>query len=310
MRELGRSRTYAYNDLPTRLMHWHSPRANRWERLCVTAGRLCTQWLDASGAVSVTLDAGNDHWIAPGVRWRVTDMHPHTCFELQIYAADATPANQPQALRAALLEEAERTHIGDAAAFEAVVAQLAVGAAQLLQGEFDCRQARDAMLRQTGQYFFWHPLRVDADGFTAFITRSDAPVGLLDYLGRDHAVIEAALAGALRGDTESAGWLHATLGRHLDIEENLLFPRYLAAGGRASWVQGLCNEHVMLRQLLDTLTDAKLQRRFLLLLDGHDEKEEQIVYPDILMQLGDDAMAVTRAAMLRLPPLAAVTQGR
>jgi hypothetical protein len=35
-----------------------------------------------------------------------------------------------------------------------------------------------------------------------------------------------------------------------------------------------------------------------LLLDGHDEKEEQIVYPDILAKLGGDAPSLGRQAML------------
>ncbi len=163
--------------------------------------------------------------IAPGTRWRVTEMPAQTRFELQIFAADALP------------------------------------------------------------------------------------VGLLEYLGRDHAVIEAALARALRGDARGVAWLHASLQRHLAIEEQLLFPAYLKAGGREAWVRGLCNEHAHLRKQLDLLFDddadvtLRARRRFTLLLDGHDEKEEQIVYPDILARVGADLVELTRAAILY--PLAA-----
>ena len=47
----------------------------------------------------------------------------------------------------------------------------------------------------------------------------------------------------------------------------------------------------------DILDDAVARRRFLLLLDGHDEKEEQIVYPDILARLGRDADRLAMEAM-------------
>ena len=109
-------------------------------------------------------------------------------------------------------------------------------------------------------------------------------------------------------------WLRNALARHLVIEEQLLFPAYLAAGGRAGWVRGLCNEHALLRRDLERLHDAGARRRFLLLLDGHDEKEEQIVYPDIIARAvaGDDAL--TRAVLhLALPAasgaLATATHG-
>jgi iron-sulfur cluster repair protein YtfE (RIC family) len=102
----------------------------------------------------------------------------------------------------------------------------------------------------------------------------------------------------LRGDAEHEAWLRNVLTRHMRIEEQVLFPAYLDAGGNAGWVRGLCNEHRQLELHLDRLSEAESRRRFLLLLDGHDEKEEQIVYPDILAKLGDDAQGLGRQAML------------
>ncbi len=145
---------------------------------------------------------------------------------------------------------------------------------------------------------FWHPLEQGDTDFTAFVARAAQPIGLSEYLGRDHAVIEAALSGALRGDAEHARWLVATLARHLVIEEELLFPAYLGAGGRTGWVDGLRNEHEHLRRGLHALAETSARRRFLLLLDGHDEKEEQIVYPDIVARLGGETDALTHAALL------------
>ncbi len=299
LRQLGRSRTYTQADLPERLTRWHAPRANRWECLHVTAGRLCTQWLGAGGASTARMQAGDHRWIAPGMRWRIARMDVDTCFELQIFAAEALPVGAPQPLRSALLDDAGHVQVDNSTAFTAVIANLASGAERLLHGRFDVREALCAALDAGDARLFWHPLEMDAEKFTAFVTRSAEPITLPDYLGRDHAVIEAALAGALRGETEYTRWLHATLARHLAIEEELLFPAWLAAGGRKGWVDGLLNEHARLRQELPRLSAADSRRRFLLLLDGHDEKEEQIVYPDILARLGSDAAALTRAAMLR-----------
>lgn len=304
LRLLGRSRAYVRENLPGRLTVWHAPRANRWEHLCVSAGRLHTQWLDASGVIGVELQAGQSRWIAPGTRWRVADMPDGASFELQIHAADALPAGAPQPLRAALLDAAERVDVDDAAAFTHLIDTLTPGDARLLHGCFDGTEMLRALSTEQGQHWFWHPLHASAQGFTTFITRSAEPVGLLEYLGRDHAVIEAVLAGALRGDAEHTRWLHATLARHLAIEEQLLFPAYLDAGGHEGWIRGLTNEHAHLRRHLATLTNPDSTRRFLLLLDGHDEKEEQIVYPDILARLGTDAAALTRSAMFFRPDFA------
>lgn len=230
MRQLGRPRTYTCADLPRRLTHWHAPRANRWEQLCVTTGQLCTQWLDTSGATPLWLQAGSSRWIAPGTCWYVAHMNPDTRFELQIYADDATPVSAPQPLRTTLLDAAVRTRVDDVAAFTHLATDLAIGDARLLQGCFDCNEVLNAILTDSGQCLLWHPLCASSENFTAFLALSAQPVGLLDYLGHDHAVIEAALAGALRGDAEYTDWLHAVLARHLAIEEQLLFPAYIEAG--------------------------------------------------------------------------------
>lgn len=309
LRPLGRSRAYTADDLPARLLHWHAPRANRWQRLCVTADRLCTQWLGVGGVTSAWLRAGESRLIAPGTRWRVTEMPAQTRFELQIFAADALFVSAPQPLRAALFDAAESVVVADGEAFVSLIDNLAPGDSRLLKVGFDCAAPLRASVVSAGQHLFWHPLSVDGQGVTAFIARSAEPVGLLEYLGRDHAVIEAALARALRGDARGVAWLHASLQRHLAIEEQLLFPAYLKAGGREAWVRGLCNEHAHLRKQLDLLFDddadvtLRARRRFTLLLDGHDEKEEQIVYPDILARVGADLVELTRAAILY--PLAA-----
>jgi hypothetical protein len=297
MRRLGRSRRYADRDLPGRLRHWHAPRANRWERVCVVAGTLCTEWLDADGVAQLTLHAGDVRWVAPGSRWRVAQMHADAVFELEVHADDATVASAPQVVRAGLLDGAANAQPVDAADFTRLLAALDPGQRCLVRTRFDfAPQLRAVMAEGTGA-LCWHPLQADADGHAALIVHAPQAVGLLEYLGRDHAVIEAALAGALRGDVERGHWLRNTLARHLVIEEEMLFPAYLDAGGNAGWVRGLRNEHGHLRQALERLDEAAMQRRFLLLLDGHDEKEETIVYPDIVARIGVGNAALAHDAM-------------
>ncbi len=286
-RRLGRSRVYTAEDLPERLSHWHSPRVNRWERLCVTAGTLTIERLDATGSAIEKLQAGEAHWIAPGVRWRVAETGPDTRFEFEVHADSLGQADAPQQLRSELLDEAERVTAADSNALFARVKALAPGERCLV--ETHC-EADDSIAQIFGDdTLFWHPLAARSQGITALAARAEHPFDLAEYLGRDHAVIEATLAGTLRGDEEYGRWLAASLARHLAMEEELLFPAYEAAGGRTAWVRGLKNEHRYLRQYLGELHQADGRRKFLRLLDGHDEKEERVVYPDILAHLGDRA---------------------
>ncbi len=285
-RQLGRSRTYTGADLPERLRRWHAPRANRWVRILVDAGTLDVEWLGADGMTAERLAHGSSRWIEPGLRWRIAHSAPSTRFQLEVHADESSPAAAPQPLRAALLDEAPCARVDDTAAFARMLANLETGTRCLVHGGFDCSESMRAAIVDSAGRLCWHPLQ-DADGErVALISRSAQPIGLLEYLGRDHAVIEAALAGALRGSIERMRWLHNVLARHLSIEEDALFPAYLAAGGNEGWVRGLRNEHDRLRHDINHLDDPVAQRRFLLLLDGHDEKEEQIVYPDIVMRLG------------------------
>lgn len=301
-RKLGRSRRYIDADLPPRLRHWHAPRANRWEHLCVVNGPIEIECLGADGIRVETLASSTTRWIAPGMRWRVTRMQPQACFELEIHADEATIASAPQRVRAALIDEAAEIVLLDAAAFEQTIADLKPGERCLLRAHFDITEYMQAVIANSALHLCWHPLELGKTCSTALLARSAQPIGMLEYLGRDHAVIEAALAGALRGDVEHELWLRNILARHLVIEEKILFPAWLEAGGNPAWVRGLCNEHKHLRHDLDRLSDPVSQRRFLLLLDGHDEKEEQTVYPDILARIGAGSdMLTLRIMSLALP---------
>jgi tellurite resistance-related uncharacterized protein len=303
-RLLGRSRAYTPANLPERLRQWHAPRINRWERLWVTGGALAIECLGATGATPIALATDDNHWFAPGTRWRVLRMAPDSSFELEVHADIKGQAEAPQQLRSDLLDEARIVSVADADALAALLATLPVGERRIVQAGFD--PAAWPGLRAGAHTLFWHPLAATPDGFTVLVARSGRPFDLPAYLGRDHAVIEAALGGALAGDVSRAHWLRATLERHLRIEEDLVFPAYLAAGGREAWVTGLLKEHGYLRQYLAELEQPLSRRRFLRLLDGHDEKEERVIYPDVLAHVGARADALLDAALAMPAKLASV----
>lgn len=245
---------------------------------------------------STTVIEGEKIWLGPGIRWRVANMDADNCFELEIHADSKGQAEAPQQLRSELLEEAERAVMTDVQAFEAFAQALPAGERRVVEGHFDFDELTKMPFGT--RMLFWHPLERRAGHFIALIGRSRQRFDLAGYLGRDHAVIEAALGGALSGDVEKYQWLRAVLERHLHIEEELIFPAYIETGGRQAWVRGLKNEHKYLRQYLCELDQPASRRKFLRLLDGHDEREEQVVYPDVLAHLGE------RAEELLIPVIA------
>lgn len=294
-RLLGRSRGYGASDTPDRLRHWHAPRINRWERLCVTAGTLAIEFLTAIGTTATTLAAGDTLWFAPGTRWRVATMHAGSRFELEVHADAQGQAEAPQPLRTALLSGAQRVVVSTATALDELARALPAGERRIVEGCFPLDEAPRCL--QDARNLFWHPLERGPSRCVALIARSARAFDLGDYLGRDHAVIEASLGRALAGDAHGGRWLRATLERHLHIEEDLLFPAYLATGGREVWVRGLKHEHGYLRQYLREFERPDSRRKFLRLLDGHDEKEERVIYPDILAHVGPRVDALLAAAI-------------
>lgn len=302
-RLLGRSRAYTAADLSARLRRWHAPRIDRWERLRVTAGTLAIESLGAGGVAASVLTVGEQRWIAPGTRWRVAHLGADGRFEIGVHADSKGQAEAPQPLRSELLSHAIRARIAAPPALAELARSLAVGERRIVEAGFDLTALPAGLLQD--RTLCWHPLAATRGGFTVLITRAAEPYGLAAYLGRDHAVIEAALGGTLAGDADSARWLPATLERHLQIEEATIFPAWLDAGGDARLVRGLLAEHRYLRQYLGELDQPPGRRKFLRLLDGHDEKEEEVVYPDVVLRVGNRADALLAGAIARAPPGAA-----
>ena len=301
MRPLGRGRQHRADDRAERFANWHAARANRWERLTVEHGALVLQWLEDAGTSTREIFRGQSLWLAPGRRWRIARWSDDAIFSLQVHADDSVIADAPQAGRAALLDEAPRLQPEDTAVLAKSLATLAPGERCLLRTRFDPAPTVRAALAASGGTLTWHPLAADEGDHVALLVRTAEAVDLLDYLGRDHALIEAALVGALRGDAVRERWLHGLLARHLAIEEEDIFPAFLAAGGSLEIIAALRREHDLLRGHLENIADPASHRGLLLVLEAHDDKEEQLVYPDFLARIGSRAAALTAAIIARGP---------
>lgn len=291
-RRLGRALQVTRANLPVRFCGWHAPRANRWERIVVVAGCVAVEWLTLGAITTTRLARGDQRWIAPGTRWRVATLDADACFDFATYADETLAADAAQPARVALLQSLPTLRLGPGAELSTALATLEAGQPWLVRADAATGARLANALREEAGAYAWHPLAQDANGSAALVVRSNHPDKLADYMGRDHAVIEAALAGTLAGDDECARWLPRVLARHLAIEEQALFPAYLAAGGRDEWIAGLLREHRDLREHLPRLADPTSRRRFLLMLDGHDEKEEQLIYPDITARTGGRSAAL------------------
>lgn len=120
---------------------------------------------------------------------------------------------------------------------------------------------------------------------------------LAEFMTADHkacddkfALAEQAAYASDWQQAESAfSAFRAAMAHHFHMEEDILFPALLAAGGPAGPVQMMIMEHSQMNSLLDnmaTVLAAKdatgysgLSETLLIVLQQHNLKEEQILYP-------------------------------
>jgi hemerythrin-like domain-containing protein len=117
----------------------------------------------------------------------------------------------------------------------------------------------------------------------------------------------AAEESAQRGDWAAAApafaRFHAQMQAHFDAEENLLFTAFEAATGmRSGPTQMMRHEHEQMRSLLTQLEDAcaahdgeayaGVAETLLMLMQQHNMKEENILYPMCDQALGAEAQRV------------------
>lgn len=136
---------------------------------------------------------------------------------------------------------------------------------------------------------------------------------ITDYMQRDHALIDgiaeraaaAAAAGDLAGMERDGALFLQRLERHIEMEEQLLFPAFeertgMSAAGPSVQMR---EEHVQMQGALQQMREAigardpaayqRGSQALFEVLAPHNLKEEQMMYPML-----DDAMAADAGALL------------
>jgi hemerythrin-like domain-containing protein len=128
-----------------------------------------------------------------------------------------------------------------------------------------------------------------------------------EFLGADRRRLDAALRDAARlahgGAFEAAAAtfdeFRRGLDRHIDMEERILFPSFAELTGAPNGPASMMHlEHTRIRRLMNTI-DASLRakdfaafleaiREFTTLLEEHNDKEDNVLYPMIDRALGSD----------------------
>lgn len=137
---------------------------------------------------------------------------------------------------------------------------------------------------------------------------------IIEFMSNDHqacdelfaAAEQAACAGNWQTADSAFNTFHASMMRHFLLEEEHLFPALLAAGGPNGPVQVMNMEHAQMKNLLqnmavqvashDQTAYIGLAETLLILMQQHNLKEEQILYP-IAQRLLADGWESLRGAM-------------
>ena len=136
------------------------------------------------------------------------------------------------------------------------------------------------------------------------------------FMSADHhacddafAIAEQAVLANNWSDAESAfNRFRAELARHFRMEKEVLFPTLVSAGGPAGPVQMMCMEHEQMNALIEQMAEALthqdaqkyggLSETLLIVMQQHNLKEEQILYPiadRVLVSQREDLLGRMRA---------------
>ncbi len=274
-------RVYDAREIREKFSAWHAPRLNRWERVRAVAGAALCECLQPARIARRELPTGESCWFAPGVRWRVRDVDPACRIAVAPHAGPAAEADFPPPARSHWLDDAERVAVAGKGDWARTLAGMQEGGSVLIHGRGDPAAAVADAFRRTCGRLGWHPLWSDGEDYIAWAARVPEAIALADYLGRDHALIEAALARHRQGDPLGLQWALFMLERHMQLEETFLFDIYRRRGGSARRIAELEREHALVREDRARLTRPQTLRRFWRILEAHDEKEESLIYPHL-----------------------------
>jgi hemerythrin-like domain-containing protein len=134
---------------------------------------------------------------------------------------------------------------------------------------------------------------------------------ILEFMSATHKTCDEAFALA-EEDVLNKQWSEAgsafsrfrhAMDQHFGVEEEILFPALKASGGPAGPVQVMLMEHAQMRDLIEQMSfsiDAKdaeiyagVAETLLIVMQQHNHKEEQILYP-----LSDQFLAAQRIELL------------
>lgn len=259
---------------------WHAPRMNRWERMTISRGEAVLNILTPATVYQKLAPAEAVYWLKPGTRWCLSSLVPGTAITLTRYADAGVAARSPQNDRSAWLQNTGCDTVKSHTELAAFVRSLRPGTWRYCHGKFAWQPKTPSILGED-PLLSWHWLKVtESRSFVALAIRCTGPASLLDYLARDHLLLEAKLSMASMGSETAWSHFKQLLSRHMSIEENVLFPRCGRELPKSTTVEDLVQEHQLLRKALGSSDrrPGNLQRVWRLL-EAHDEKEELLVYP-------------------------------
>ena len=289
-------------DLKELTGRWHAPRLNRWERLMVKEGGAVLELLNLKEIRQVVLPEGGEVWIRPGERWRLECLDTAAKFSIGIYADDSASSSSPLRERDICLRNLNCAQLENATELYELLRSMPAPAGYMLEGRFEWDEALSKVLGNGDSALSWHILSGGVTGyFCALAVKCKQTFHLIDYLSRDHMIMEAAFTMARHGDGQRYwAYFKYLLLRHIAIEENVLFPLLADASSKRLIVEGLFREHELIKTALNDDHNARMRRKVWRLLEAHDEKEELIVYPELPNLISSSTNALINSVMIRI----------
>ena len=186
---------------------------------------------------------------------------------------------------------------------------LAPGEAFILLNDYEPKPLLYQFQVERPGAFDWNVLEAGPERFRVEIRRrsSPGPRGVREFLGEDHRRLDAILrhaavlahAGSFVDSRASFAEFRCGLERHIEIEEQILFPWFEKETGTSGGPTAIMRlEHLEIRRLMNTIGGSlraedlasllEAIRGFTNLLEEHNAKEEDVLYPMADRALDDD----------------------